>query len=622
MNFRIHPFRGCSGADGTKADPPENGSGYWRGHLRVALFGLLFFFGRLSAGATQVTFDVQPRLLNLGETAQGSLVFHGVQNAPGINFPDIPGLQITSGGQMIQNINGDVSARQNYNFFPQKAGSYTIGPYTLDYNGEQIQIPEVKLEVRAPAGSDSQSDMIFARMVLPEQAPYIHQVFDIVLSLYALPNVELTRDVNLLGGFPESGFVMGNFEELQTQREEVSGQFYTVRRFRARVRALTAGTFPLQPALRVGVVDRSQSQRRRDPFGGFFNDPFFGGPSANPLNVSIPATNLTIRSIPTAGRPADFSGAVGRFNFVVDVRPRELKVGEPITVSLRLQGAGNIAAVIPPSYRDGDTYKAYDARQVGDTPAPTDEEGAKTFEQVVIPRTENLKALPVLSFTFFDPADAQYRTVSAGPFPLTVHPAENGASSLMLQVPGAATAGGSSLVLGSDIVYLKPAPAHWQKPGNSQLTRHPLVLGLHAAAPLALAGLFFATRRRNRLAADIALARRQKAPQSARANLRKAEMALKETGAPGAVFASLAAAASDYFGHRFNLPPGAVDANLILDKLRAAKADADSLAKWQEFFALSDQIRYASSTDLSREALASWLTTLASLLRKAERIRL
>ena len=176
-------------------------------------------------------------------------------------------------------------------------------------------------------------------------------------------------------------------------------------------------------------------------------------------------------------------------------------------------------------------------------------------------------------------------------------------------------------MLGTDIVYLKPAPARWRN-GGGLAARKPLLIAVHAAAPLALAGLFFATRRRNRLATDVALARRQKAPRSARANLRKAEAALKDSAAPAAVFAPLAAAAADYFGHRLNLPPGAADAPLILEKLRAAQADDAALAKWQEFFALSDQIRFASAADLSREALETWIATVTSLLRRAERLRL
>lgn len=585
--------------------------------LLSAAFALLFAL-TLSVAAVDVTFDVQPQLLNLGETATATLTFHGVRSAPNVDFPAIPGIQITGTGQQMQFGTGGSRVSLTYNLFPQKPGTHVIGPYNLDLQGQTITIPAISLEVRPPGGNDGASnEMIFARISLPETEPYIHQVFDIVLQLYFLPSVELARDVNLLGGFPESGFVIGNFEELQTVREEVNGQLYVLRRFRGRARALTAGTFELRPALRVGVVDRNQ-QRQRDPFGFF--DPF-SGPAATPVNVAIPSANLTIRSVPEAGRPADYGGAVGQMEFGVDVRPRELKVGEPLTVTLRLQGSGNVAAILPPAYADTEAYKAYEKRQVGNTPDPTAESGAKIFEQVVIPRTEALKELPALQFSFFDPAASTYRTVSAGPFPLTVHPSANGANALLLQVPGNATAGGNSLVLGSDIIYLKSAPARWQGERGPAL-RTPLLVGLHAAAPLVLAGLFFATRRRNRLASDIALARRQKAPRSARAALRQAEAALRHDPTAAAVFAPLAAAASDYFGHRLNLPPGAVDDALILEKLRAAKADADSLAKWAEFLALSNQVRYAASSDLSRAALETWISTVAALLRKAERIRL
>ncbi|MGD9613093.1 MAG: BatD family protein [Kiritimatiellia bacterium] len=585
-----------------------------RGALGISVFAFA-----LAARAMDVTFDVQPRLLNLGETAQATLTFHGVRTAPNVEFPRIPGLQITGTGQQMQFGAGGSRVSLTYNLFPQKPGPHAIGPYELDYNGEKIQIPAVSLEVRAPNGdAAATNEMIFARLTLPSEPPYIHQVFDIVIGLYSLPTIELTRDVIPLGGFPESGFVFGPLEELQMVREEVGGQFYHLRRFRARARALTAGTFDVRPALRVGVVDANQRQQRRDPFGFF--DPF-AGPSATPVTLSVPPASLSIRAIPDEGRPADFAGAVGQFDFAMDVRPRELKVGEPITVTLRLQGSGNVAAAMPPSYRDADLFKAYEARQVGDTPDPAAERGGKIFEQVVLPRSDALKELPALRFSFFDPASSQYRTVSAGPFPLTIHPSESGNGALLLQVPGGAAAGGGSLVLGTDIVYLKPAPARWRN-GGGLAARKPLLIAVHAAAPLALAGLFFATRRRNRLATDMALARRQKAPRSARANLRKAEAALKESAAPAATFSALAAAASDYFGHRLNLPPGAVEAPLILEKLRAAKADEAALAKWREFFALSDQIRFASATDLSRADMERWIATVASLLRRAERLRL
>lgn len=575
----------------------------------------------LSAHAREVAFDVQPRLLNLGETAHATLTFTGIRAVPHIQFPPVDGLQITGAGQQMQFGTGGSQVSLTYNLFPQKTGQITIGPYELQLNGETIHIPEVKLEVRPRGDTHGNGDqqMLLARLVLPGQPPYLHQVFDLVLKLYSLPGVQLSRDVNLLGGLPESGFVISNFEELQTVREELGGQLYNVRRFRARARGMAAGTFRIEPALRVGVVDPNQRRQRRDVFDGFF-DPF-GGPVATPVNLGVPAVDLTVRSIPTAGRPADFAGAVGTFQFDVDVRPQELSVGEPLTITLRLQGSGNIAAALPPAYQDSDGYKAYEARQTGETPAPAAERGSKVFEQVVIPRSESVRELPALQFSYFDPTTEQYQTVQAGPFPITVHPSATGSDSLVLQVPGQTASGGGALVLGSDIIYLKPAPTYWRKPEKSP-ARKKMIVATHAAAPLILAGLLLLTQRRNQLATDVALARRQKAPRSARAKLIEAERTLKTNGEASAVFAALAAAVADYFGHRLNLPPGAVGPSLILAQLEKAHVQEKTLRRWREFFAISEQVRYASQGRLAPDALREWLGTTTALLRQAERIKL
>ncbi|MDR0993912.1 MAG: BatD family protein [Verrucomicrobiota bacterium] len=576
--------------------------------------------------AVDVSFDVQPRLLNVGETAKATLIFHGTNKAPPLAFPDIDGLQISTASQLTQNINGHVSVHLTYRLFPQRAGTFTLSPYTLEYNGEELHLPAVSLEVRVPQGVEASStnQMLFARVSLPQTAPYIHQPFDMLLSIYSLPSIQLTRDVQLLGGLPESGFALSSFEELQTIREEVNGQIYTLRRFRARARALTTGHFTIQPILRVNVVDASQPQRRREAFGGFFDDPFFSsGPAATPVNLDVPPAPLDIRPIPVEGRPADFTGAVGEFQFQADVRPREVKAGEPITVTLRLQGRGNIASARSPVFPESTLYKTYDPRQVGDSPSPSDETGTKTMEQVILPRSEALTELPSLSFSYFDPALSQYRTLSVGPFPLTVHPADNANNALLLQIPGSTAEGGSkAIVLGSDIVYLKPAPKHWKNPAASKRLFTPAFLLVHALSPIGLAVLYGIHRRRNRLAEDIAFARRRHAPKSARASLRRAADALRQAPSPSSVFEPLSAAVADYFGHRLNLPPGAVESGLILEKLQQAGLPEIDLARWREFFALCEQIRYAEAPSLDPAALDGWINTLTTLLRQTERIKL
>ena len=597
-----------------------------------SLFPFLFslFTAAQAAPSPTVTWDVQPRILNLGESATATITFHG-PNAPGsLSLPDdVDGLSIQNAGVMQQNINGAQSVVFTYRIFPRRAGDFALGPYHLDASGKfpPAELPAITLSVRAPDPDAPQAEMLFARVQTSTPSPFVQQSFDLLLSVYSLPSVELTRDLSLARGFPESGFVQGPFEELPTIREEVDGQIYVLRRFRARFRALTAGDFDIAPVLRVAVVDRSSqnARRRASPFPSFIDDPFFNPVSATPVTLSVPPLALHVRPIPSEGRPDDYSGAVGHFQFDVDVKPRELKVGEPLTVTLRLSGRGNLASAIPPSYSDSPLFKTYEARQSGDAPDPASDSGVKIFEQVVIPRSPDLAELPALSFPVFDPDAAAYRTLTAGPFPLVVHESDTASSALLVQIPDADDASRArALVLGSDIVYIQPPPSRFSRAPASPLTPFALAAALgFALPPLLLAALALSTRRRNRLASDVAYARRLQAPRVARAALRRAEAAARAPSpSPDAVFSPLAEAATAYFAHRLNLPPGAATPSAILAVLEKAPLPPDSLDQWRSFFSLSDAVRYGAAPSLPPSDLAAWPATLATLLRQAERTRL
>ena len=599
--------------------------------LFTFLFSLftLVFPAAQAAPSSLVEWDIQPRILNLGETATATITFHGPDAPGGLSLPDTDGLSIQNAGVTRQNINGARSVLFTYRIFPRRAGDFTLGPYHLDAEGNlpSADLDAITLRVRAPDPDAPKTEMLFARIESTIPSPYVQQTFDLILRVYSLPTVELARDIRLVGGFPESGFVQGPFEELAATREETSGQIYTVRRFRARFRALTAGDFDLTPTLQVGVVDRAaqNARRRNSPFGsGFFDDPFFNPPVATPVALSAPPLTLRVRPLPAVDRPATFTGAVGQYRFEADVRPRELKVGEPLTVTLRVTGRGNIATVRPPSYTDTPDYKTYEARQSGDSPDPAADTGSKTFEQVVIPRAETLTALPALTFDYFDPDADSYLTATAGPFPLTVHPSDTPSSALLVQIPDAATPDRPrALVLGTDIIYLQPSPTHWLNPDASPLLPVIGYTTAFALPPLILLALHLTTRRRHRLASDVAFARRLQAPRVARAALRRAEAAARApTPDPRSVFEPLSDAATAYFAHRLNLPPGAATPSALLTVLEKSSLPPDDLARWREFFTLSDAIRYGASPALTPTDLQTWTQTLATLLRQAERTRL
>lgn len=572
-----------------------------------------------------VTFDIQPRLLRMGESATGTITFHDVQNAPQIQFPDIPGLSI-SGPRISSNmsvINGarSSSVALSYQIFPTRAGAYTIGPYNLEFNGETFSLPAISLDVRAAddknAGA-STNEMFFVNLEIASTNLFIHQVFDIILKIYTAPEVNIDSRIQIIGGLPESGFHVANYEEIQSSREVVNGSIYNVRQFRGQAQALTSGTFVLQPQMRLNVLT-PRKDRNRDPFFGSFFD---SGYQSTPVDLTTPPHPVTIRPIPTAGRPTGYTGAVGQFGFDVVVKPTVLTAGEPITVTTTLQGAGNIALLQPPTYRDTDLFKTYDARQSDQRTSADQREGLKVFDQVVIPRSENLKELPALEFSYFDPIAARYRTISKGPFPLTVHPAANGGQSMMLQT-AIEPIGHKTLVLGADIIYLKPAPARWKSPPPSPGIPFILRGASYIGAILILVILQVIVRRKRRLAGNIALARRRKAPHHARASLKKAE---KEIAKPqpdiSAYFGYLHDAVCTYFAHRFNLSAGEADGTYILNRLKHTQVSEETIRQWTQFFQMADQVRFSSPPDFETPQLNGWLEMVTELLRQIEKVKL
>src|SRR5262249_57024823 len=66
------------------------------------------------------------------------------------------------------------------------------------------------------------------------------------------------------------------------------------------------------------------------------------------VSSSAPLT-IDIRPVPSAGQPASFSGAIGRFQLEADANPKILRVGDPLSVTLTVRGEGLLETVHPPA---------------------------------------------------------------------------------------------------------------------------------------------------------------------------------------------------------------------------------------------------------------------------------
>ena len=181
-----------------------------------------------------------------------------------------------------------------------------------------------------------------------------------------------------------------------------------------------------------------------------------------------------------ARRPPDWRGAVGRYGISVRVDTRTPQARDLVTVTARVEGAGNINLLPRPtlSVAWGDVSSSSERVTLDTTAAEV--RGAKEFDFLVTPRDSGRVVIPAVAYAFFDPRSRQYGTVESAPETLTV------SSGVAPGDPGA-TAGRS----------LPPLRTVWHGERGPWLVRRPLFMAALALAPLpALVALFAAARRR------------------------------------------------------------------------------------------------------------------------------
>jgi hypothetical protein len=277
---------------------------------------------------------------------------------------------------------------------------------------------------------------------------------------------------------------------------------------------------------------------------------------------------------------------------------------------MRIYGKGNLEKIIPPGILDNYDIKLYDARTV-----PTQSPDEVRFEQVIIPKSDSVKEIPAISFSYFNTKTADFRTITRGPFPITVEDTPQNAAQAIVTVPS--TIQQEAKVLGRDIAYLKPRPAAWRM-SDDEIWYRTTPFRILLALPLVmLTILSIVAARRSALDNNVALARRQKAPKAARRNIQQAERALRVKD-EAAFHQAMWDALTEYFGHRLNLAPGEVTLQTVLARIPGETADIEHL------FNDIEQRRYGirSRESNPRNEMKALLRKLSSVLKHCERMKL
>jgi oxygen tolerance protein BatD len=417
----------------------------WR--ILLAGFAVIVGAALAHADAPSVTAVLSSSQATVGETVELQIKVTGPGDARPPEEISIDGLEIHSTGTSrqfeIHNFATSSSVSYNYTILPLRAGRFTIPPQIIRAGGQVLKTPELVLNVGDTASqattsrpgrtnqrqSTTAGDLVFAELIVPKKTAYVGEIVPVQIRMGfdARIHPRLVEPPEITG----QGFTAQKLQQSSQNLETINGKPFDVVTFKTAITAARAGKFeigPVKAKAQVVVPRRRSAPRSRSPFDLFdqddpFSDPFFSNPFAQfgerrDISISSDSVGLEVKPLPP-NAPPSFSGAIGSFAMATEAKPKSVQVGDPITVTSTISGRGNFDRVNAPLLEDEQGWHKYPPSSKFKQDDEVGISGTKTFEMVVSPN-EKKQSLPLLAFSYFDPAKEQYVTLHSEPTAITV----------------------------------------------------------------------------------------------------------------------------------------------------------------------------------------------------------
>jgi hypothetical protein len=544
----------------------------------------------------QVQLVLDRNAVSVGDTVRLTVVVQTNDAVPQPEVPPVQGLQFTflGGGAQKFNVNG-VRMERKLNVFSVKTtqpGNFMLGPVKVTVGNQVVQSQTVALKV-SPANTpaaDATPKTAFLQLAVPKTEYYLGEVFQVEMNLFFQ---SARADMPQL---KSDGFSLSAPPQHTQNRVRIGNGIYQQHSFRYAGRALKTGDVTFGPAecnidIQVVVQD---------------TDPFFGGLiqryRSQPTTLRSEPVNLKILPLPTENKPASFNGAVGKYSFRAAVNKTEVGVGDPITISVEINGMGAWDAVqLPPL----DTWRDFKIYPPNNEFAPKDElgiQGTKKFEIVVVPENSDVKEVPAMAFSYFDPEARQYQTIVQPAVPLKVSAAGSAPVQPSVTVGKTAPAAPEPPAA-KDILHIKPHFGVAVTTGLPAFTQ-PWFWLFNTFPLLAWAVFAWTQKRAEKLASDPRGQRARAVRESEAAALPQLR-ALAQSRASKEFFDLLTRLLQERLGERLDLPASSIT-EAVVDERLAPLGVAETLR--QEIHALfqaCNQARYAAATSAEElDALA------------------
>jgi hypothetical protein len=588
----------------------------------AAIAVYIFASATASAAAPSVDATIEPQQIAIGESARLTILTSG-SGTLSVTLPVVSGLEFRVVGQsrQIQIINGAriESTSTIIRVTPDEAGVFTIPgltptspPLVLRVNpskgGGSLSAPGIGTSPGpaplVPGGPNANGIHLtpdgsaFVHLEIPKHEIYVGESVPVEIQVGMRDG--FVASINGLPKLNSADFTLNNLSRQPEHAAKVIDRKpFTVYTWRSVLGAVKPGTYSLtfEAPLTVRLRTRPQQDSMLDDLLG---DPFlqniFGTTVPKNVTVTSPLASIKVLPLPTQGRPSDFGGAVGTFKISADISSSKNTAGDPLTLRMRVNGAGNFDRV-ESSMLGGDAqWKTYEPKATFNPADPLGYRGEKVFEQPLIASQPGAQTIPALNFSYFDPGTRRYETAHSAPLSVTVSPAPDSAAN---EPPPPANAAGAP----ADETHggLRPDHAVTEAPVDSLIPPYfqPRFVGFSSVLALLFGGGWIALRRRELNARDT-----QRQRERARLQLiltLQEQMAAASAAGDAAVFLSSARSAlGQALSARWEVPPEQITEDLV-----AARLEGDDKDEIRQIFVLADEANY-SGDDLKTADFERW----------------